>query len=144
MPPKPRKNKYAQEKKEPSLDDPPFISKWSFGWIPFPYQGGYLGETHIMTYIQKNNLVFENHTTFQVYDWSCELLHDGKNWVVKSNGKIILRRCILSSHKCKECSKVFFLPWPFKDWSDPEKANYCHSCRNPSDKEELSKFKSSS
>lgn len=144
MPPKPRKNRSVREKKESSLDDPPFISKWSFGWVPFPYQSEYLGETQILTHIQNNNLHFENHTFFQVFDWSCELLQEGKNWVVKSNGKIVLRRCILSSHKCKECSKVYFLPWPFKDWFDPEQANYCHTCRNTSDKNEISNSQESS
>ena len=143
MPKRSQTRKNIDEKKKISLDDPPFVSKWSHGWVPFPYHGVYLGETQILTYIQNNIHHFENHTRFQVFEWSCELLQDDKNWVVKSNGKIVLRRCILSSHKCKECSKVFFLPWPFKDWLDPEQANYCYSCRKNSFQEESLKFQNS-
>jgi hypothetical protein len=135
-----RLKKNVDEKKEPSLYDPPFISKWSYGWVPFPYQGEYLGETQILTYLQNNIPRLEKPQIFQVFNWSCELLQIGKIWVVKSNNRIILRRCILCSHKCKECNKVYFLPWPFNDWSDPELANFCYPCRKNLDKGDLSEY----
>jgi hypothetical protein len=131
MPHPSRNKKLTQEKEKFSLEDPPFVSKFSYGWIAFPYSGPYSGsgESQILIFLQKNNIPLQDHTVFQVFDWNCELLQEGNTWIIKSNGKIVLRRCILSSHKCKECSKVYFLPLPFRDWWEPEQANFCYTCR---------------
>lgn len=139
MPRKSSKKNSTQEGSDPLLDAPPFVSKWSFTWIAFPYSGEYLGENEIINYFKKNNIPLIDHTVFQVSNWSCELIGDEDNWAIKSNGKIIIRYCLSSTHKCKECGKVYSLPWPFHEWSNPELANYCNICRMNKHDENLTK-----